>query len=67
MPSTFRDFRGRQKSNNADFKTKPFTQSFMQKGQNGALDYLTKSKAVVCVFLTTGVVFEGIITSYDLL
>lgn len=45
---------------------KGFSASFMQGGgQNGALKWLQETQTPVCVFLITGVKFEGVINSFD--
>ena len=48
-----------------DGLSRPFVQAFVHKGQDGALEYLASRKVVVNVFLITGVMFEGHITSHD--
>lgn len=50
----------------ASGNNKNFALSFMQGGgQNSALKWLTSNAVPVCIFLITGVKFEGVITSFD--
>lgn len=49
-----------------DSTAKLFSSAFAQNGgQNGALKYLAENAVPVCVFLITGVKFEGVISSFD--
>lgn len=45
---------------------KTFSTAFMQDGgQDAALQWLVDTKAQVCVFLITGVKFEGVVEAFD--
>lgn len=47
-------------------KQKSFVSVFMQKGgQNAALQWLLDTKTPVCIFLITGVKFEGVVCGFD--
>lgn len=54
------------KDSGRDSLGKEFTISFAQNGgQNGALKWLVSNAVPVCIFLITGVKFEGVINSFD--
>lgn len=47
-------------------RQKGMVAAFVQgKGQNAALKWLMDSKTPVCIFLSTGVKFEGVINAFD--
>ena len=49
-----------------DSTARLFSVAFAQGGgQNGALKFLVDNQVPVCIFLITGVKFEGVISSYD--
>lgn len=66
MPEKPHDYHhGKKHRNPGENLSRPFVQAFVHKGQDGALEYLVARKVVVNVFLITGVMFEGHITSHD--
>ena len=47
-------------------RQKSFVSVFMQRGgQNAALQWLLETKTPVCIFLITGVKFEGVVCGFD--
>ena len=49
-----------------DSTARLFSSAFAKNGgQNGALKFLVDNAVPVCVFLITGVKFEGVISSFD--
>lgn len=61
----FRKDARKSRSNSVDIVNKNFIRSFVQKGQNGALEHLCKNKVPVCIYLSTGMMLDCVITSYD--
>ena len=55
-----------EKRNATQKPKRTLASSFMQEGgQDAALQWLVESRSLVCVFLITGVKFEGVVDAFD--
>ena len=60
------DGKSSEKRNATHKNPRTLASAFMQNGgQDAALQYLVDSRAQVCVFLITGVKFEGVVEAFD--